>query len=124
MAQSKLTAVEWETFLGLAERLGVDVRGLMNRIVRFTEMESAGHRFGRSVAQKTTETLALLAAERITEPQNCPTCGRRSPVVNRQRELETIDGRIELTEPVCHCSACRRDFFPSASRLGAGSAQP
>jgi hypothetical protein len=124
MSQGKLTAQEWETFLGLAERLEVDVRGVMNRNVRFTELESAGHRLGRAVAQKTTETLALLAAERITEPQDCPVCGRRSPVVNRQRELETIDGPIELTEPVCHCSACRRDFFPSASCLGARAAQP
>ena len=122
MTQGKLTAQEWETFLGLAERLGVDVRGVMNRNVRFTEMELAGHRLGRLVAQKTTETLALLAAERITAPQPCPTCGCRSPVVNRQREVETIDGPIELTEPVCHCSACRRDLFPSASRLGARSA--
>lgn len=115
MAQAKLTAQEWETFLELAERLGVDVRGLVNRNVRFTELESAGHKFGRRVAQVTTETLALLTAERMTEPQNCPDCGQRSPVVNRPRELETVDGPIELSEPVCHCSACRRDFFPSAS---------
>ena len=124
MAHTKLTPKEWETFLELAERLGVDIRGLTNQVVRFTALESAGHQFGRSVARRTTETLALLAAERITEPQNCPVCGRRSPVVNRERELETIDGPIELTEPVCHCSACRRDFFPSASHIGAGSAKP
>jgi hypothetical protein len=77
---------------------------------------------GRAVARATTERLAFMRAERLNGGQPCPTCGRDCPLKHRDRSLETIDGPLELHEPVCHCSACRRDFFPSASSLGTRSA--
>ena len=123
MARAKLTAEEWDTFLGLADRLGIPVRELLDRKVRFTEMESAGHQLGRAVAQITTERLAYARAERITGPQACPTCGKGSPVTQRERDLTTVDGPLDLIEPVAHCPACRRDFFPSACGIGTGSAE-
>ena len=119
MARMKISEQEWEAFLGVADRLGIDVRGLLEEDVRFHVLESAGHALGRVVAQATTERLALTRAERLSGPQPCPTCGRRCPLVHRERRVETVDGPIELREPVCHCSACRRDFFPSASGVGA-----
>ena len=73
---------------------------------------------GRAVAQATTERLTLARAERLSEPQLCPTCGQQYPLLRRERRLETLDGPIELHEPVCHCSACRRDFFPQRPALG------
>jgi hypothetical protein len=30
------------------------------------------------------------------------------------RNVHSMDGPIELTEPVAHCRRCRRSFFPSA----------
>jgi hypothetical protein len=123
MARAKLSPQEWETFLELADRVGIDLSAFPNRQVRFTELESAGHRLGRAVAQLTTETLSLLAAARIQEPQPCPTCGQLAAVGHEERELETLDGVIPLHEPVCHCSACRRDFFPSASGAGTHAAE-
>jgi hypothetical protein len=123
MAGTRITEQEWEVFLKVAERLGLDASAPPREGVRFTELEAAGHRLGRAVAQATTERLALMQAEGMTGPQPCPTCGRTCPLVHRQRPLETIDGPIELREPVCHCPACRRDFFPAASGLGAGSTE-
>jgi len=123
MARAKISEQEWEVFLGVADRLGIDVRPLLKEDVRFHVLESAGHALGRAVAQIATERLTLARAERIQGPQPCPTCGRACPLVHRERELETIDGPIELREPVCYCSACRRDFFPSASRVGTRSAE-
>ena len=122
MTQAKLNQQEWETFLGLAARLEIDVRGLLERDVRFHVLEAAGHALGRAVAQATTERLTLARAERLSEPQPCPTCDRQWPVLYQERPLETIDGPIGLHETVCHCAACRRDFFPSASRNGTRSA--
>lgn len=118
MGSKKLTAEEWETFLGLADRLDIPVRELLNQDAKFHVLESAGHALGRVVAQAATEQMVFARAERLTEPQPCPTCGQRCPVVHRRRCLQTTDGPIELCEPVCQCSACRRDFFPSASRVG------
>lgn len=122
MARMKLNQQEWETFVALADRLEIDVRDLLARDVPFHVMEAAGHALGRAVAQATTERLTLARAERLCEPQSCPTCGRQCPLVHRERPLETVDGPIELHEPVCHCSACRRDFFPTASSIGTQSA--
>lgn len=122
MARAKLSEQEWQTFLDLADRLEIPVRRLLREDVRFTAMETAGHQLGRAVAQITTERLALERAERLTGPQPCPKCQRRCPLIHEQRELETIDGPVELREPVCHCPACRRDFFPSASSAGAAAA--
>lgn len=123
MAAERITDLEWEVFLRVSERLGIDTASLLKEDVRFTELEAAGHRLGRAVAQAATERLALRQAERITGPQPCPTCGRPCPLVHRQRPLETVDGPIELREPVCHCPACRRDFFPSACEVGTRSTE-
>lgn len=123
MGRAKLSEQEWETFLGLADRLGISMRDLLKGDdVRFHVMESAGHALGRAVAQATTERLTLAQAQRLCGPQPCPSCGRQCPLRHRERPLETVDGPIELHEAVCHCSACRRDFFPSASHIGTRSA--
>jgi hypothetical protein len=118
MANAKLTEQEWGVFVELAARLGIDLGGLPAGEVRFSTLESIGHQIGRAVAQRTTEKLTLLTAEQLTGPQPCPTCGRSCAIGYRERSLETIDGPIALKEPACHCSACRRDFFPSASSAG------
>lgn len=123
MVSEKISEQQWQSFLEVADRLGIPVRSLLQADVRFTAMEAAGHRLGRAVAQIATERMALARAERLSVPQACPTCGRRCPLVHRKREIETIDGSVDLYEPVCHCSACRRDFFPSASGVGARSAE-
>jgi len=120
MARAAITEQEWQTFLGLADRLGIDVRGLLEKDAPFRELEAAGHQLGRVLAQATTERLSLARAQRLEGPQSCPTCGEQCPLVHRQRELQTGDGPIELHEPVCYCSTCRRDFFPSASGIGTG----
>jgi hypothetical protein len=118
MAREKISDQEWEVFLGVADRLGIDIRPLLDEDVRFHVLESAGHALGRAVAQATTERLTFSRAERLKGPQPCPTCGRLCPLVHGDRTLETIDGPLDLHEPICHCSACRRDFFPSASNSG------
>jgi hypothetical protein len=123
MNRAKISEQEWQIFLDIADRLQIPVRNLLAEEVRFAALEEAGHRFGRAMARITTERLALARAERMTEPQPCPTCARRCPLDHRERELETLDGPVELAEPACHCSACRRDFFPSASPVGTRPAE-
>jgi len=119
MDRPKVTEQEWETFLGMADRLEIPVRELLEKDVRFSVLEAAAHQFGRAVARETTERLTGARAERAEVAYNCPTCELRCPVTHKQRELETLDGPANLREPVCHCPACDRDFFPSASRNGA-----
>jgi hypothetical protein len=123
MARKRVSEAEWQTFLSLADRLGIPVRELLQGRPRFTEMESAGHRLGQAVAQVATERMSLARAGQMAGPQPCPTCGAVCELRQQERELTSLDGPLTLTEPVAHCSACRRDFFPSASGTRALSAE-
>ena len=119
MARAGISEQDWEVFVRVAGQLEIDMRDLLQRDVPFREMEAAGHELGRAVAQVTTERLSLARAQRLTEAQTCPTCGKSCPVAYEERDFTTGDGPIRLHEPVCHCSTCRRAFFPSASGSGA-----
>jgi len=84
--------------------------------ITFSEIEEIGHQVGRLAAGTIDQTLQLRHAEHLAAMESCPECGRGCRVEQpRQRPLQTRDGTIELQEPVCHCHACERDFFPSAS---------
>lgn len=83
--------------------------------IAFSEIEEIGHQVGRLAAGTIDQTLQLRHAEHLAEVESCPACGRSCPVERRERPLQTRDGTILLDEPVCHCHACERDFFPSAS---------
>ena len=61
-----------------------------------------------------------LQNQKLPKQLPCPKCQRESPV---QFETRTIQGRMgpaSIQEPVCHCSVCDRDFFPSAGIVAAG----
>jgi hypothetical protein len=78
------------------------------------DIEQAAATAARAVARGTIEELlkqktALLGAE-----QPCPSCKRLCPVQPEPRTIHFWGGEVAYDEPKCHCSACRRDFFPSA----------
>lgn len=82
----------------------------------FAQIEQFGHEVGRMMGRAVDQQLACQHAEWFQKAAACPTCQalcepRSSPA---EREIQTVDGRVPLAEPVCHCSACHRDFFPSA----------
>lgn len=53
-------------------------------------------------------------AQALPKEQNCPQCSRPAPVRTETRTLHFRGAALEYPEPICHCPACRRDFFPSA----------
>ena len=79
MTNGKITEQEWEVFLGVADRLGMDVRTLLKEDVRFHDLEAAGHALGRAVAQATTEWLAFARAERLTDLRTALSLGSSGP---------------------------------------------
>ena len=85
----------------------------------FAEIEDFGHEVGRMVARAVDERLAAQHASHFAEMTPCPGCGRLCEIKETPatRDLQTCDGSIPLHEPICHCSVCHRDFFPSADRL-------
>ena len=84
--------------------------------ITFSEIEEIGHQVGQLAAGTVDQTLQQQHAEQLAEVAPCPECGLDCVIERpRRRSLQTRDGTVELDEPVCHCHACERDFFPSAS---------
>jgi hypothetical protein len=83
----------------------------------FAEIERFGHEVGRMLGRAVDQQLANQHAKQFHEAAACPTCQteceiKATPV---ERKIQTSDGLVPIQEPVCRCSVCNRDFFPSAS---------
>ena len=83
--------------------------------VTLADMEEAAARACRAMVRGTVETMTAQQAKQFGEEAACPTCGRMCPVERKPRPITVRGGEATLDEPACHCLACRRDFFPSAS---------
>lgn len=82
----------------------------------FSDIERTAHAIGQRIAARITAEALAHAAEEQAEFAACPQCQNSTRVTRKKREIRTLDGPIEYLEPAAHCVACRRDFFPSASR--------
>lgn len=80
----------------------------------FDQIEMPAHEVGQQLSQMIQTTRAREVAADGLHDQPCPQCGQACFVEMADREVHSIDGRIELTETVAHCTRCRRAFFPSA----------
>lgn len=83
----------------------------------FAEIEEFGHEVGRMLGRAVDQQLTSRHAEQFQEAAACPTCQTLCELkpTPAERELQTSDGLVPIAEPVCRCSVCNRDFFPSAS---------
>jgi hypothetical protein len=115
MFGSQWSAEDEASLKKIAKKIGIDLQAddIAGEQATFATLEAAASKIGHAVTKHLLEDLALKQTELLHEQQPCPTCQRLCPVSVRDRILTTAEGPIELTETVCHCSACRRDFFPS-----------
>src|SRR5947209_4056504 len=73
---------------------------------------------GAAAAGLTAGVLATLLeqqAQTLGEQVPCPDCGVPCAVHREPRTLQLPGGTVGQSEPVGHCPACRRDFFPPAA---------
>lgn len=80
----------------------------------FDQIELPAHDVGRRLSRMVQTTRAREVAADGLDAKPCPDCGRHCKVETREREVQSIDGPLSLTETVAHCGTCRRSFFPSA----------
>ena len=90
------------------------------RDTTFSEIEAFGHEVGRMLGRAVDQRLTSDHASHFSGPSICPTCQRCcDPKPDRtDRQLQTSDGQVPISETACHCSVCNRDFFPSAHPAG------
>ena len=77
----------------------------------------------RAVARGAIEDLLERKASLRGPEQPCPTGQRPCPGRREPRPMDFWGGAVTAAEPVCHCPACRRDFFPAAPHLAAAPSE-
>jgi|WetSurMetagenome_2_1015567.scaffolds.fasta_scaffold412153_1 hypothetical protein len=94
--------------------------------VTLADMEEYAVAASRALVKGTVESMTATQAKQLGEEAPCPTCGRMCPLKRKSRSVVVRGGEAHLEEPVGHCPACRRDFFPSASgiEIGRSRVQP
>ena len=83
----------------------------------FVDIEELTAEVGDEVARQLANLeLSRRSNARCKQPTHtCPDCGKECRIAAELEPiiLQGIRGEIEYQEPRCHCSRCRRDFFPS-----------
>ena len=115
MFQSLWSLEDQQALDRIAKKLDIDLEAndLAGAEATFTSIEVAASKIGRAVTQQVIEDLAIKQTKLLDQPQRCPNCQKLCKVQDRTRSLTTGDGTADIHEAVCHCSDCRRDFFPS-----------
>lgn len=124
MFQSSWSPEDQQAVERIAKKLGInlDANDLSGAEATFTSIEDAASKIGRAVTQQVIEDLAIKQTKLLTQPQPCPSCQKLCEIQDHTRSLTTGGGTAEIHETVCHCSACRRDCFPSTHSVEASSA--
>jgi hypothetical protein len=120
MPTSRLTPEELTAIQTLAARWGqVVVRRAYGPTgpgldVDLATMEQVAMAAARGVAEGTLTALLDQQAQQLPTTSACPDCGRECTRTTEPRPLVGRSATITYPEPVAHCPACRRDFFPPA----------
>lgn len=109
-----------EHHLQQATKLAAEIQALEqgDGVPHYDQIELPAHnlgkRFSRAIQEERAREVALGKLGRVY----CPDCKKQCRVEIAARPVTSIDGPIELEEPVAHCRPCRRSFFPSADSNG------
>ncbi len=126
MNTSKLTPQELQNIRDLAAQWGkIVARRAFGEAgpgldADLTTLEQVAAAAARGLTEGTLTTLLEQQAQALPADSPCPDCGQRCPVHQEQRPLIGQGGTLTYREPVCHCPACRRDFFPSTAGPASG----
>jgi len=88
--------------------------------VDFDTMEQIALAAALGLTEGTLSTSLQQQAAALDEDQPCPACGTPCPVRRQPRLLATPGATVTHDEPVGHCPACRRDFFPPTNPAASG----
>jgi len=80
----------------------------------YDDIEIPAHEVGQQLSRMIQSARNVDVASGQVADVDCPECGKSCRVKTNRREINSMDGPIELIENVAHCRRCRRSFFPSA----------
>jgi hypothetical protein len=85
--------------------------------VTLADMEEIAAMASQALVKGAVEEMVGEQGKQLGGEAPCPTCQRACPLQIKRRPVTVRGGTVTLEEPVGHCPACRRDFFPSASGI-------
>lgn len=110
--------------LEMSRTLAVEEKERLEAAGTFVDLERLTMEIGDELARQLAGLMLSSRAEEALGQKThcCPACGKQCPVEADPEPLilQGMRGEIEYSEPRCHCSRCRRAFFPG----GQGSAAP
>jgi hypothetical protein len=83
-------------------------------IPHYSVIEMRAHELGKQLSRKVQALQISSIAGGRESTAKCPQCGARCETALKKRSVTSIDGSLTIAEPVAHCHACRRGFFPPA----------
>jgi len=86
----------------------------------FDAMEQLAHAAAAGLTEGALAILLEQQAQALGEQVPCPDCGTPCAVSRQPRTLHLPGGTVTPNEPVGHCPACRRDFFPPTAAPAPG----
>lgn len=116
---AKPTALQEEKLQLLRRLAEIEVeqqrqRGTFSSVPHYSVLEQAAHGLGQELSRLTQQRAVCEVAASSRSKSPCPTCGKSCLVEMSKREVNSLDGPVEVLEPEASCPACRRSFFPSA----------
>ena len=81
----------------------------------FEAMEQLAQAAAAGLTEGALAVLLEQQAQTLGEQAPCPDCGTLCALHREPRTLHRPGGTLPQSEPVGHCPACRRDFFPPAT---------
>lgn len=82
--------------------------------VDFQQIEDLAGEGARALVPGVVREAVWQQALALGDTQPCPTCAVDCRVEWEERTVQTRYGGVAIPEPACHCTRCRRAFFPSA----------
>ena len=88
------------------------------KVPHYDDIEIPAHDLGKRLSRAIQGERMRELALQERKGTRCPDCNRTVRIEIEVRGITSMDGPIELTEPVAQCRHCRRSFFPSKGRIG------
>jgi uncharacterized protein with PIN domain len=92
--------------------------GLIVGVPHYSVIEARAHELGQQLSRQIQARQMGAITAQAAPSAKCPGCGARCETVRKKRRVSSVDGPLTVEEPVGHCPACRRDFFPPPGDVG------
>lgn len=112
-----------ERVQGFVEQLLREEKSSLKKVRTLLEIENQAIEIGDELVRQLANSDLTQRAEKVAEQteHDCPDCGKIC-ALEADTEPLILQGKrseVEYSEPRCHCTRCRRDFFPDGERTGA-----